>query len=433
MKRNFWGGVHPEEGKALTMGKAPQRLTAPERVVLPLRQHAGPACRSLVAVGDVVTVGQKLADGEGLCVPVHASVSGRVAEIGEYPHPDGGTCLAIVLENDGKDTPCPTVTAPGEPLELDNSRLLELIREAGVVGMGGAGFPTHVKGEAPVEVLIANGCECEPYLTSDDLLLQTCPEEVLRGLRVMKKLTGARRVVLALEDNKPQAQAALREKLGGQGDVEIVSLVTRYPQGSEKQLIQAVTGRQVPSGKLPRDVGCAVFNVTTLWAVSRAVYEGAPVTHRLVTLTGDGVQEPQNFWVPLGTPFGAVIAAGGGLKEKIWKVISGGPMMGVAQENLDAPVIKTTGAILCLTEAQNGEREEPVCIRCGKCVEVCPMGLTPLYLFRYGKREDFKALERLHLADCIGCGCCAYVCPGKVPLVRQFKASKKAIKEGKAG
>ena len=237
-------------------------------------------------------------------------------------------------------------------------------------------------------------------------------------------------MVVAIEDNKPEAAALLRERMADFPGTELKVLPTRYPQGAEKQLIQAATGRQVPSGGLPRDVGCAVFNAATAVAVCRAVYEGMPVIERVVTVTGEGVKQPRNLIVRVGASFLEVIAAAGGLTDSVWKVLSGGPMMGVAQGDLSVPVTKAVNAVVCLSSAQNGEEAHPVCIRCGKCLEVCPMGLEPLYLYRYSNAGDLDALGRLHLRDCIECGCCAYACPGKLPLVEGFRAGKRALKEG---
>ena len=433
MKSLFFGGVHPEGRKELSASAPLTAMALPAQVAVPLRQHIGAPCKPLVAVGETVCMGQKIGDGEGLCVPVHAPVSGVVEAIEDRPHPGGGTCPAIIIKNDFLDTPHYSLKPHANPEQLAPAELVSILRESGLVGMGGAAFPTDIKsktGMGYTGVLILNACECEPYITADDALLRARSGDVLRGLAVLARILNPDQTVIGIEDNKPEAAAILRETLKDIPGVELRVLPTRYPQGAEKQLIQAVTGRQVPSGGLPKDVGCAVFNAATAFAAYRAVYEGMPLIERVVTVTGEGVKEPRNLIVRVGTSFQEVIGTAGGLGDDVWKVLSGGPMMGVAQGDLSVPVTKAVNAVLCLSSAQNGESAHPVCIRCGKCLEVCPMGLEPLYLYRYSNAGDLDALKRLHLTDCIECGCCAYACPGKVPLVQGFRAGKRAMKEG---
>ncbi len=433
MKSLFFGGVHPEGRKELSASAPLTAMALPAQVAVPLRQHIGAPCKPLVAVGETVCMGQKIGDGEGLCVPVHAPVSGVVEAIEDRPHPGGGTCPAIIIKNDFLDTPHHTLKPHANPEQLAPAELVSILRESGLVGMGGAAFPTDIKsktGMGYTGVLILNACECEPYITADDALLRARSGDVLRGLALLARILNPDQTVIGIEDNKPEAAAILRETLKDIPGVELRVLPTRYPQGAEKQLIQAVTGRQVPSGGLPKDVGCAVFNAATAFAAYRAVYEGVPLIERVVTVTGEGVKEPRNLIVRVGTSFQEVIGTAGGLGDDVWKVLSGGPMMGVAQGDLSVPVTKAVNAVLCLSSAQNGESAHPVCIRCGKCLEVCPMGLEPLYLYRYSNAGDVDALKRLHLTDCIECGCCAYACPGKVPLVQGFRAGKRAMKEG---
>ncbi len=433
MKSLFFGGVHPEGRKELSASAPLTAMALPAQAAVPLRQHIGAPCKPLVAVGETVCMGQKIGDGEGLCVPVHAPVSGVVEAIEDRPHPGGGTCPAIIIKNDFLDTPHHTLKPHANPEQLAPAELVSILRESGLVGMGGAAFPTDIKsktGMGYTGVLILNACECEPYITADDALLRARSGDVLRGLALLARILNPDQTVIGIEDNKPEAAAILRETLKDIPGVELRVLPTRYPQGAEKQLIQAVTGRQVPSGGLPKDVGCAVFNAATAFAAYRAVYEGMPLIERVVTVTGEGVKEPRNLIVRVGTSFQEVIDAAGGLGDDVWKVLSGGPMMGVAQGDLSVPVTKAVNAVLCLSSAQNGESAHPVCIRCGKCLEVCPMGLEPLYLYRYSNAGDLDALKRLHLTDCIECGCCAYACPGKVPLVQGFRAGKRAMKEG---
>ncbi len=432
MKRFFFGGIHPRYNKEMSADSVDFKTLSPKQVAIPLHQHIGAPCVPLVSVGDRVLKGQKIGDGEGLCVPVHASVSGRVIAVEPRLHPNGTVVDAIVIENDGKEE---TVDFTGSDLptsQLDGDTVLHTIREAGIVGMGGAAFPGDIKALSAmgkIDTLIANACECEPYITADDALLKTEPDHVLEGMMILAHLLSPQRVVLAIEDNKKIAIEKLRQLKSSYPAVEIVVLPTCYPQGGEKQLIQAVTKRQVPSGERPAAVGCVVYNVSTLATVYRAVRLGKPLTERLVTVSGETVTAPQNMLVPIGTSFRDIIETAGGLSDKTERVISGGPMMGVAQGDLDVPVVKATNAILCLPKDKNGKAETPVCIRCGKCLSVCPMHLQPLYLYRYTLTGDTKRLMRLNLFDCIECGSCSFTCPGKLPLAEKFREGKKLVKE----
>ena len=426
MKHLFFGGIHPKYNKEMSKTTPELRTIEPDTVVIPMVQHIGAPCTPLVKVGDRVLRGQKIGDGEGLCVPVHASVSGTVAAIEPRPHVRGTDILAVVIQNDHKMES----VAPSFPTTDDE--ILHAIREAGIVGMGGAAFPGNVKAlgaMGKVDTLIANGCECEPYITADDTLLRTTPEQVLEGMSLLRRLLSPERTVLAVEDNKAEAIEELRKLQPSYPDIELVILPTRYPQGSEKQLIQAVTGRQVPPGQLPVAVGCAVFNVSTFAAIYRAVKLGTPLTERIVTVSGEAIAKPQNFIVPIGTPFHDLIKIAGGLHDKTERVISGGPMMGVAQRDLSVPVIKATNSILCLLKDVNGAAENPVCLRCGKCVSVCPMRLQPLYLYRFTNAGRVDELTRMNLPDCMECGSCAFTCPGKLPLVETFRKGKQLVRE----
>lgn len=434
MSKMFFGGIHPEGRKELSAGHVPTPAPIPAQVVIPLLQHIGGSCEPLVKVGDAVKMGQKIGDGEGLCVPVHASVSGIVTAIEKRLHPNGQEVLSIVIENDYQDTPDEYEVPHLNGQDLDPEEIVTIIREAGIVGMGGATFPTDVKALSSmgkVDTLIANACECEPYITADDILLCTYPEQVILGMKLLMKVLNPERAVIAVEDNKQEAIRVLREKLKEEPSIELAVLPTRYPQGAEKQLIQAVTGRQVPPESLPVSVGCVVFNAATYASAYKAVYEGQPLTRRIVTVTGEAVKDPRNFIARIGTPFSELIEAAGGLTDDAYKVIAGGPMMGVAQKNLTAPVVKGTNAVLALSRAVKEENEHPTCIRCGTCLTVCPMKLQPLYLYRYEAVRDVEALKRLNLVDCISCGCCSYACPGRLPLAERFKEGKKLLKEGK--
>ena len=435
MKHLFFGGIHPKYNKEMST-KNEQLLTiTPGQLVIPMLQHIGAPCTPLVQVGDHVLRGQKIGDGEGLCVPVHASVSGTVVAIEPRPHTNGRMITAVVIENDFKDTPV-AVNGLDAPLEaLDIDEVLHRIREAGIVGMGGAAFPGNVKALSAmgkVDTLIANACECEPYITSDDSLLRTTPKQVLEGMQILRQVLKPSRAVLAVEDNKTAAIEKLRGMLKDYPGIGLAVLPTRYPQGAEKQLIQALTGREVAPSQLPVSVNCAVFNVSTYAAIYRAVRHGFPVTQRIVTVSGEAIAQPQNFVVRIGTPFRDLIDVAGGLHDKTERVISGGPMMGFAQSDLQVPVVKATNSILCLLKDQNGAAENPVCLRCGKCVSVCPMRLQPLYLYRFVNAARMDELERLHLMDCMECGSCAFTCPGKLPLVETFRKGKQFLREAKA-
>ena len=435
MKRLFFGGIHPKYNKEMSTRVTTFHTIKPKQVVIPLQQHIGAPCNPLVQVGDYVLRGQKIGDGEGLCVPVHASVSGTVVAIEPRPHTSGRMVNAIVIDNDFQDN-CVELKGNDLPLEqLDLDETLHAIREAGIVGMGGAAFPGNVKALSAmgkVDVLIANACECEPYITADDSLLRTDPEHVLDGMQILQTILKPNRVVLAVEDNKAEAIEKVNGILKNYPGIELVVLPTRYPQGAEKQLIQSVTGREVPPGQLPVAVGCAVFNVSTYAAIYRAVRLGMPLVQRIVTISGEAIAEPQNFIVRIGTPFHDLIEVAGGLHDKTERVISGGPMMGVAQSDLAVPVIKATNSILCLLKDVNGAAENPVCLRCGKCVSVCPMRLHPTYMYRFTNAGRVDELHRLNILDCMECGSCAFTCPGKLPLVETFRKGKQMVREANA-
>ena len=430
MRHLFFGGVEPPHKKDMSLSDHSLRTVAPQQVVIPLQQHIGVPCQPLVQVGDAVRVGQKIGDGEGLCVPVHASVSGQVVEIAPHPHPSGKEVPAIVIRSTDSSSAALQTRAPLSSA-ADTDTLLSAIREAGVVGMGGAAFPGNAKALSAmgnVDTLIANGCECEPYITADDMLLRTQAEQVLQGLQILRRLLQPQRTVLATEDNKAAAIDRVRRCCAHFPGIELTVLPTRYPQGSEKQLIQALTGREVPAGKLPAAAGCAVFNVSTCAAVYRAVVLGLPVTHRIVTVSGEAVSKPQNFLVPIGTSFRDLLHAAG-VNGSACRVISGGAMMGRAQSSPDVPVVKATNAVLALPYDKTAVAKDSMCIRCGKCVAVCPMRLQPLYLYRYERLQKPKQLRQLHISDCIECGCCSYICPAKLPLVERFRFGKQLLKE----
>lgn len=431
MARSFFGGVHPKGYKELSKD-APIVPLCPKTVSIAMNQHIGRPCTPLVQVGQRVLMGQKVGDGEGLCVPVHASVSGTVIAVETHATPGGTYTMCVVIENDGRDIPHPGLTKRESIDDLSSEELISIIREAGITGMGGAGFPTHVKlssGLGKVDTVIVNGAECEPYITADDRLMREEPRRIIRGLQVIQRILQPKRTAIGLESNKPEALASMKAALAP--GMELLSLKVRYPQGAEKQLIQAVTGRQVPPGGLPAHVGCAVFNAATCAAICDAVYEGLPLIRRVVTVTGQAVARPANFLAPVGTPYYELVEAAGGFVRQPDKVLCGGPMMGIAQHTLECGTIKGNNALTCLVEEAAPVRE-PRCIRCGKCVEACPMHLMPVFLHRACRRNDVEKLEKGHVTDCIECGCCAYTCPAGIPLVQSFKLGKQLLREQKA-
>ncbi len=436
MAFSFFGGVHPKENKWYAEEKKVQTFPEPDVLIIPMNQHIGAPCKPLVKKGDSVTMGQKIGDNQGLCVPVHASVSGTVKAVEMRPHSSGMTVMSVVIQNDHLDTLCEDIK-PRTQEEIDkltDTELMDIIREAGIVGMGGATFPTHVKlssGLGKVDTIIVNVSECEPYIVADDRLCQEYPAEMLKGLQIIMKIFNLNSAHIGIEDNKPAAVKALRREIDPQTGIVIDVLPAKYPQGAEKQLIQAITGRQVPSGGLPAAVGCAVFNAATCKAIYDAVYLGMPLIRRIVTVSGDIVMEPKNLMVPIGTTFNDLLEAVGH-RENPYKVLSGGPMMGAAQFDLSVPVIKGSNAVTILGSKNRFRVNEPHCIRCGKCIDVCPMRLMPLMMYSAQRNGDLEELKKQNLLDCIECGCCAYTCPATIPLVQAFRAGKQQLRDAAA-
>ena len=436
MAFSFFGGIHPKENKWYACDKEIMIFPAPNTVVIPMAQHIGAPCKPLVKKGDTVTIGQKIGDNEGLCVPVHASVSGVVKAVETRPHTNGTNVMSVVIENDKKNTVCPDCK-PRTQEEVDMlspEELIAIIREGGIVGMGGATFPTHVKlsgGIGKVDTVIVNAGECEPYITADDRLCREMPEELISGLKIIMQILGLKEGHIGIEDNKPEAIRSLQAHISSDDGIIVDVLPAKYPQGAEKQLIYAVTGREVPSGGLPAAVGCAVFNAATVKAIHDVVYEGMPLVKRIVTVSGDISMDAKNLLVPIGTSFIDLMDCVG-FGESPYKVLSGGPMMGAAQYDLTATVIKGVNAITMLGKKNKYAVDEPRCLRCGKCIEACPMKLMPVMMYKAMQDNDLDALKETNLMDCIECGCCAYVCPASVPLVLGFRAAKQLVRNASA-
>jgi electron transport complex protein RnfC len=430
-KVSFKGGVHPPHHKRSTESLATEILPPPPTVMIPLSQHLGAPARVSAKRGDLVKIGQVLGETGGfVSAPVHASVSGKVTAVGDLPHPLGKHAPAVEIENDGKDETVEFSGLGDTWRDAERGAVVDRIASAGIVGMGGASFPTHVKlsppGNKPIDTLILNGAECEPYLTADHRLMLEKTREILQGLLIIKKLLAAGKAYVGIEDNKPDAAAAIDEALRAGSDfdgVTVVRLRTKYPQGGEKQLINAITGRQVPSGGLPMDVGCVVHNVGTAYAVWDAVTNGVPLYKRIVTVTGPTVGKPANLLVRIGTPMRYVLEHCETDFSATKKVIMGGPMMGLAQAELEAPVVKATSGLLTAVDTFPGIRAYD-CISCGNCVKACPIGLVPSMLAKFIAKDMYDDADRYNVLDCMECGSCAYVCPSKINLVHFMKLGK---------
>lgn len=428
----FKRGIHPPHSKSLTENQAIQIVMPKEKVVIPLLQHIGAPAVSLVQKGDVVKVGQKIGEAKGfVSVPVHSTVSGTVKSVNEMLHPSGSKVMSVVIENDFNYSEIDSMKPLKEWENMSNEDIITCIKEAGIVGMGGAGFPTFIKLNPPadkkIEYIIVNGAECEPYLTSDYRILLEETEKVIKGLTVLLKLFPKAKGVIAVEDNKPEAIAKLKSILTPDENIEIVTLKTKYPQGAEKQLIYSVTNRTVPIGALPADVGCIVHNIDTVVAVHRAIFRGRPLMRRVVTVSGGAIKNPGNFKVKLGTSYQEVIDAAGGFSKEPAKLISGGPMMGVAIFDLNIPVIKSTSSILCLSEDEVDAQKESSCIRCGKCASACPMNLVPLELDRFARNSNTEKFVKYKGMACMECGSCSYVCPAKRHLVQSIRSIRRQL------
>ncbi|MGI5963414.1 MAG: electron transport complex subunit RsxC [Lawsonibacter sp.] len=439
MRHTFFGGVNPATLKESTRRKPIARLEyPPERVYLPLSTHTGDNAIPAVKPGDQVAVGQPIAVEHNSTVFAHASISGRVSDIREHPHPWGGSALTIVIENDGQDTLWPDRPQPLDSTQVTLDLLLARVREAGIVGMGGGAYPTAEKlqqSAGKVDTLIINAAECEPYVTADYRLLLERSDKILLGAQTIARAIGAQRAVLVTEGDKLNAAEAVERRLRKRsGKVELCTVRTRYPLGAEKQIVQTVTGREIPPGGGPLNVKCVVLNVATVFAIQDALFRGKALTHRAVTVTGGAVARPRNLWVPIGTPLTTLLESTGGLREKPQLILTGGPMMGTPQHHLEAPVLKSTNALVCLTSTERRRQSaETVCIRCGKCVASCPMHLAPSFICRALRQNELYRLPKLHPEDCIECGCCSYICPARIPLLELVRQSRDLLAKGGVG
>lgn len=432
----FARGIHPPDRKAFAAAAPIEVLPNPARVAIPLLQHTGSPCEPLVKVKDEVMLGQKIGEGKGfITAPVHASVAGTVAMPSVTTLPNGRHVRTIPIKTGPNQISAEALKAnlyggdwPVAGLDAHAPEAIaQAAREAGLVGLGGAAFPTHVKltrnEKRPVDTLLLNGCECEPYLTSDYRLMVEFPRPILTGALLAARATGAAQIVIAVEDNKPAAVEALRRAAEGTG-VEVRVMETRYPMGGERQVIPAALDREVPTGGLPLDVGVVVINVGTAAALAAAVQRGKPLTHRVVSVTGAGLAHPKNLLTPVGASYRDLIEYCGGLKPDAARVIAGGPMMGFALNDLNITVTKGTSGIVVLTHEDLEQIEETACVRCGRCVDVCPLNLVPTRLALSSRYRDWDMARRYHLMACCECGCCAYVCPAAIPLVQLMRMGK---------
>lgn len=429
-KLTFRGGIHPYEGKELSKDHPIEKYLPKGDLVYPLSQHIGAPSVPCVKKGDTVLAGQKIADAGGfVSVPLHASVSGTVKGIEKRLNATGSMVDCIVIENDQQYQETEFQEARLE--DLTKEEILNRIKEGGVVGMGGAGFPTHVKlapkDPSKIEYILVNGAECEPYITSDYRRMIEEPEKVVKGLQVILTLFDSAKGYICIEDNKPDCIAKMKELVKDIDRIEVKEMMTKYPQGGERFLIKAVTDREINSTMLPADAGCVVDNVDTVIAVYEAVILGKPVMDRIVTVTGQGIKNPQNFEVLSGTDMAELIEAAGGLTDNVSKVISGGPMMGFAMYDTHVPCIKTSSACLCLEKDDVADAEQTACINCGRCVGVCPGHVIPARLATFAEHGDMESFQKFDGMECCECGCCSYICPAKRPLTQMIKSMRKMV------
>ena len=435
MKFTFKGGIHPYEGKELTMDKEVIEYLPKGDMVYPLSQHIGAPAKPVVKKGDEVLAGQLIAEAGGfVSANIHSSVSGKVKTIEPRLTSSGAKVESIVIENDGEYKQIEYVGNDKPIDKLTKEEILDAIKAAGIVGMGGAGFPTHVKlspkNPESIDTIIVNASECEPYLTSDYRRIMDEADKVIEGLRLALKIFPGAKGIIGIEDNKPKAIALLKEKLAGDPDIRVNALKTKYPEGAERQLIYANTGRYINSKMLPADAGCIVHNVDTVYAICEAVREGKPLIDRLVTVSGDAIENPCNILTKTGTNYAELVEAAGGIKGSVEKIIAGGPMMGKAIYTLDLPATKSSSAILCFSHDVVSEYEESPCIRCGRCVSVCPGGVMPNKLARLAKAGDMDEFVKCGGMECCECGCCSYICPAKRHLTQTIAGTRKLVLAG---
>lgn len=428
----FRGGVHPDDGKRFTKDKPVQTLLPKGELVFPLSQHIGAPAKPVVKKKDQVLMGQTIAEAGGfVSADIVSSVSGTVKAIEPRMTVSGIKVESIVIENDGNYTPVEGMGHYRDYTKMTKPEILDAVKAAGIVGLGGAGFPTHVKlmpkDPAAIDTVIVNGAECEPYLTSDYRMMLECPEQIVNGLKVILQLFDNARGVIAVEVNKATGIRNLQELVKNEERIEVVPLKTKYPQGGERNLIYAVTGRKINSTKLPADAGCIVNNIDTVIAIYMAVCESTPLMRRIFTATGPGIVSPANYSVRIGMSYAEIAEASGGLKEGVKKVISGGPMMGMALSTLDVPVVKTSSALTCLMQDDAERYEETVCIRCGRCVQVCPSNAVPQLMMEAAQKQDTARFVALNGMECCECGCCTYACPAHRPLTQAFKQMRQAV------
>ena len=424
----YYGGVHPSERKEATEHLKLQQFPDPETVVIPLSMHAGAPANPVVQVGDTVKVGQKIGEAAGfISSPVHSSVSGTVTAIENHGHATRGECLSVVIKSDGKNTLHESVQPNKDLDSLTPDEIVEIVKEAGIVGMGGAGFPTSVKLKPakPVDTILLNGCECEPLLTAYHRVLLEFADDVIFGLKAIIKAVGAEKGLIVIEDNKPDAIELMKEKAADCSDIDVVVAKTKYPQGAEKMLIKRVMGRQVPRGGLPADVGCVVSNISTTKAIADAIQKGMPLVERVVTVTGEHVKNPGNFLVKIGTNTKDLLDYCGGETGEDITVKAGGPMMGFVLSDVNVPIMKGSNGIIAVDTDYT--KEQP-CIKCGRCMDVCPMELSPLYFAKFADEENWQGMKDKNVMDCIECRCCEYICSSKIPLVTKIKAGKNAVR-----
>lgn len=432
--KTFRKGVHPAEYKQLSENKIIEQLPLPGEVYIPLQQHIGAACVPVVEKGMEVKTGQLIGKSGGfVSSTVHASITGKIKAIEKMPHPLGINTLMIHIVGDGRDECENSLNSIPDWENLSAAQINEIVLNAGIVGMGGAAFPTQVKLSPPknktIDTFILNGCECEPYLTADHRLMVEHTEGVVLGVRILMKALGVNRAVIGIESNKPDAIALMTKATEKYWGIIVQPLEVKYPQGAEKMLIDAVLKRKVPAGGLPMDIGVVVNNVGTAFAVAEAITKRKPLIERVVTVTGPGIREPKNVLARIGTPFQNLIEFCGGLTDDAVKVLMGGPMMGVAQTTLSVPVVKATSGIVCLTEKMISKVQEYPCIKCGACIRACPMNLIPTKLARLSQFEKWDEANQYGIANCIECGSCAFVCPAAIPLVHHIRVGKIRVAE----